>query len=127
MDGSIVEVASRGIIWAGHIFLGALFLSVMVKPLGAQDSWGDFFSDNVAGSHHLARYVLFFGTLILAVRFLVAVLEADPLYLAEDIKEAMQLYKRLDVEAVAGGYGAAYLLAKVTNGQILTLFGRRRL
>jgi hypothetical protein len=126
MDGSTVDIITATIIWAGYIFLSALLLCLARNIVESQSSWGDLFAERPGESHHLARYVLFFGTIILAAKFLFAVVNAESFYLTDEVQQAMQLSEGFDVEALVGGYGAAYLMAKVTDGQILSLFGRRQ-
>jgi hypothetical protein len=55
-----------------------------------------------------------------------AVMGDEPGDMTTRIESAMQVYKWLDIETLAGGSGDAYLMSKVTEGQILTLFGRKR-
>lgn len=121
---ALLKFIPQGILWAGYISLGLLFLGVLRALLDSPNTLGDLFAGEQKGGPHLARYVLAFGTLALAVKFLAGVLSAGSI---QEIKDSVQLIGGLDVKDAAGASGLAYLLAKVTNGNILTLFGRRRL
>jgi hypothetical protein len=123
MLNELLNVIPKGILWAGYAYLGLLFFGILRTLLDTPYSAGDFFSERPGGKHHLARYVIFFGSLAMAVKFLVAVLRADSI---NEINAAFQLLEGFDVQEAAGASGVAYLLAKVTNGRILSLFGRRR-
>ena len=119
----LLKFIPQGMLWAGYAFLGLLFVGVLYTLLDSPNTLGNLFAQEEKGGHHLARYVLAFGALALAVKFLVGVLTASSI---QEIKDAGQLIGGLDVKDAAGGSGVAYLLAKVTDGKILTLFGRRR-
>lgn len=123
MPEVLLRFIDQGILWAGYVFLGLLFLGVLRTLLESPIAWENLFAESQGESHHLTRYVLVFGTLALAVKFLAGVLTADSI---KKIEDAVQLIRGLGVEEVAGASGVAYLLAKVTNGNILTLFGWRR-
>lgn len=123
MLDAFLKVIPQAILWGGYLFLGILFLGIMRTLLDDSVAWGNLFNERPGEPHHLSRYVLLWGTLFLAVKFLVGILTADSI---QKIQDAVQLTKGLDVEEAAGASSVAYLLAKVTNGQILTLFGRRR-
>jgi len=122
MSGSLNGIIQTTILWAGYFTLGLLLVGVARSFMKAEDTWRDFFSDHTSGPHHLSRYVLLFGTVIMAIRFLMAVIGAESTEIESRLKEAMQVFKWLDIETL----GAAYLISKVTEGQILTLFGRKR-
>lgn len=122
MLNEFLNVIPKGILWAGYIYLGLLFLGILRTLLYTPYALGDIFSESPGGSHHLARYALFFGSLALSMKFLITILGADSV---EQINAAVELFKKFNVGEAAGASSAAYLLAKVTNGQILTLFGRR--
>ena len=119
----LLKFIGNGMLWAGYAFLGLLFLGVLSALFNSPKSLGDLFAKEEKRGHHLARYILAFGTLILALKFLVGVLTACSI---QEIKEAAELIGRLDVQDAAGASGVVYLLAKITDGNILTLFGRRR-
>jgi hypothetical protein len=118
-------ISHTAILWAAFFMLGMLFVSVARSFKEAEDVWGDLFAEYASGPHQLSRYILFFGTLLLAVRFLMAVVGASAADIESRVNKAMQVYQWLDIETIAGGSGAAYLMSKVTAGQILTLFGRK--
>jgi hypothetical protein len=120
----LLKFIPQGMLWAGYAFLGLLFIGVLYTLLDSPNTLGNLFAEEEKRGHHLARYILAFGTLTLALKFLVGVLTACSI---QQIKDAGQLIGGLDVKDAAGGSGVAYLLAKVTDGKILTLFGRRRL
>jgi len=122
----LIDLIPTGILWGGCLTLGLIFLVVARSFMSAEDAWGSFFSEVADGTPHLSRYVLLFGTVIVAIRFLIAVIGADPCNVASRVKGAMEVYDWLDIDVLAGGSGAAYLMSKVTEGQILTLFGRKR-
>jgi hypothetical protein len=126
MYGSLNGIIQTGILWAGYFTLGLLFVDVAHSFMEVEDAWGDFFSDYTSGPHHMSRYILLFGTVILATRFLMAVIGAETTEIESGVKSAMQVFKWLNIETLAGGSGAAYLMSKVTEGQILSLFGRKR-
>jgi len=126
MSNLLIEIIPAGIQWAGYITLGLIAVGVARSLMSAEDVWGGFFSESTNGNPHLSRYILFFGTVIVAIRFLMAVIGDEPGNMTTRIEAAMQVYKWLDIETLAGGSGAAYLMSKVTEGQILTLFGRKR-
>jgi hypothetical protein len=111
------------ILWAGYAFLGA-FLSVFIRAIFTSEvkNWGGLFEEGLDKSHHLSRYALLFGTLILSLKFLIGVLGFES---AEDIKNAAKLVGNFDINAYAGASGIAYLLSKSTGGNILSLFGRK--
>lgn len=119
----LLKFIPQGMLWAGYAFLGLMLIGVLRPLLDSPKMVGDLFAEEEKGGHHFARYVLAFGALALAVKFLVGVLTASSI---QEIKDAGQLIGGLDVKDAAGGSGVAYLLAKVTDGKILTLFGRRR-
>ena len=121
----LIDSIPTGIIWAGCLTLGLIFVVVARSLMSAEDAWGSLFSGVTEGTHHLSRYVLLFGTVIVAVRFLIAVIGAEPENVASRVGAAMEVYDWLDIDVLAGGSGAAYLMSKVTEGQILTLFGRK--
>jgi hypothetical protein len=123
MLNEFLNVIPKEILWAGYIYLGLLFLGILRTLLDTPYAFGDIFSESPGGSHHLARYALFFGSLVLSIKFLITILGADS---AEQVNAAVEVFKKFNVGEAAGASSAAYLLAKVTNGQILTLFGRRR-
>jgi hypothetical protein len=120
-----IESISTGILWAGYLTLGLIVVVVARSFISAEDEWGNFFSEVTDGTPHLSRYVLLFGTVIVAIRFLVAVIGAGKDNMAERVDAAMRVYEWLDIDILAGGSGAAYLMSKVTDGRILTLFGRK--
>jgi hypothetical protein len=129
MLNELLNVIPKGILWAGYAYLGLLFFGILRTLLDTPYSAGDFFSENPGGTHHLARYVIFFGTMFLALKFLINVFRAesvDFVALKEELHGSLKLIQEFDVKEAAGASGVAYLLSKVTNGQILTLFGRRR-
>jgi hypothetical protein len=109
--------------WIGYAFLGALFALILRDMFASQVNWGTLFEEGPEKSHHLSRYALLFGTLILSLKFLLGILSYES---AEDIKNAVQLVGGFDINAYAGVSGFAYLLGKSTEGNILSLFGRRR-
>jgi hypothetical protein len=122
MPEVLLTFIPQGILWSGYVFLGLLFLGVLRTLLETPIAWENLFSESQGESHHLTRYVLVFGTLALAVKFLAGVLTADSI---QEIEGAVQLIRGLGIEEAAGASGLAYLMAKVTNGNILALFGRR--
>lgn len=121
-------VFPKAILWAGYIYLGLLFLAVLRNLLDAERAWSHFFSDDLLGNRHLSRYVLFFGSLALAIKFLLGVLSASSKdfdgFMAE-MEAVNQIIHGFNLDEAVGASGVAYLLSKVTNGQILTLFGKR--
>jgi hypothetical protein len=123
MFEALVNWIPQGILLAGYVFLGLLFFRVLCALLETPDALGDLFAGCAEGSHHLSRYLLTFGPMVLAVKFLGGILTGDSI---EDVRAAVQFSGWIDIEEVTGAFSVAYLLAKVTNGQILTLFGRRR-
>ncbi|GAB6904596.1 hypothetical protein DESC_740068 [Desulfosarcina cetonica] len=125
MFDQLITMIQSATLWAGYTTLGLFAVAVGRAFMDAEDRWGCFFTTHPGGPHHLSRYVLLFGTLILAARYLFAVIGSDPGTLAEKVKAAMQVYDWLDIDTLAGGSGAAYLMAKVTDGDILKLFGRK--
>ena len=127
MTALLHAISHTAILWAAFLTLGMLFASAARSVMGVEDVWGDLFSEYSSGPHHLSRYILFFGTVLLAIRFLMAVIGAGAgaTDIGSRVKEAMQVYDWLDIETLAGGSGAAYLMSKVTAGQILRLFGRK--
>jgi hypothetical protein len=124
MFEALVNLIPQGILLTGYIFLGLLFVSILCALLETPDALGNLFADRFGGSHHLSRYILTFGTLVLVIKFLAGILTADSI---EEIRAAVQFSEWIDIEEAMDAFSVAYLLAKVTNGQILTLFGRRRL
>jgi len=107
---------------AGYAFLGALFAAFLRAMSAGQFNWGRLFEEGPGKPHHLSRYALLFGTLILSLKFLIGILSYET---ADDIKNATQLVAGLDINAYAGLSGIAYLLGKSTDGNILSLFGRK--
>lgn len=107
---------------AGYAFLGALFAAFLRAMSASQMKWGNLFEEGPRKHHHLSRYALLFGTLVLSLKFLVGILNYET---AEDIKNAAQLAGGLDINAFAGLSGISYLLGKSTDGNILSLFGRK--
>lgn len=124
MFQSFISLIPQGILLAGYIFLGLLFVRVLCALLETPDLLGNLFADRSGGSHHVSRYLLTFGPLVLAVKFLGGILTANSM---EEFRSAIHFSGWIDIEEATGAFSVAYLLAKVTNGQILTLFGRRRL
>lgn len=123
MFESLVNLIPQGILLAGYVFLGLLFVRILCALLETPDLLGNLFADRFGGTHHVSRYLLTFGPLMLAVKFLGGILTADSI---EEVRAAVQFSGWIDIEEATGAFSVAYLLAKVTNGQILTLFGRRR-
>jgi hypothetical protein len=117
----IATIYSLGLL-AGYAFLGALFAAFLRAMFASQFSWGRLFEEGPGKPHHLSRYALLFGTLILSLKFLIGVLSHET---ADDIKNAAQLVGGLDINTYAGFSGIAYLLGKSTDGNILSLFGRK--
>lgn len=107
----------------GYAFLGALLALVLRAMFAGQVNWGELFEEGPEKPHHLSRYAMLFGTLILSIKFMLGVLSYESV---EDIKKAAQLVGGFDINAYAGVSGIAYLLGKSTDGNILSLFGRRR-
>jgi hypothetical protein len=120
-----IEFIPTGLLWGGYLTLGLIVVGVVRALMRDEDVWGGFFSEVSNGTPHLSRYILLFGTVIVAIRFLIAVIGAEPGDMTSRVRAAMQVYDWLDIETLAGGSGAAYLMSKVTEGQILTLFGRK--
>jgi hypothetical protein len=125
MGWDVLKAIPPAILWAGWTFIASIFLLVLWNLLQTVDDWGGLFVQRIGDPPHLSRYLLFFGSVILALRFLITVIRADEQTTTAAIKEAFQLVSRLDMGA-AGISSVAYLLAKVTDGNILDLFGRRR-
>lgn len=116
------EFIVDAILTMGYGFLTLLLFIFLRALLIEQVDWGDFFSNNAGESHHLSRYVVVFGTMLFAFKFLFTVINAEN---PNDITSAYQFTDSLDLNAITGGSGAAYLLGKATNGDILSLFGKR--
>ena len=123
MFETIVNWIPQGILLAGYVFLGLLFVRVLCVLLETSGALGNLFADRTGGTHHPSRYLLTFGSLVLVVKFLGGILTADSI---EEIRAAVEFSGWIDIEEATGVFSVAYLLAKVTDGQILTLFGRRR-
>jgi len=128
MGWGLLKTLPAAILWAGWTFLIAFFLVVLWNLLRTIDDWGGLFVERPGERPHLSRYLLLFGSVILALNFLVSVIRAYPAQATRQLRTAFQVMSGLDVgETVAVGItSVAYLLARVTNGQILTLFGRSR-
>jgi hypothetical protein len=126
MGWNFLEAVPSAIIWAAWMFLAAMFLLVLWNLLKTIDDWGRLFVQKVGDSPHVSRYLLLFGTAILAARFLIAVIKAEDHNTAKTIQDAFRLVSGLDMTSAAGASSVVYLLSKVSNGQILTLFGRRK-
>jgi hypothetical protein len=122
----VSKAVSPAILWAGWAFIAAIFLLVLWNLLQTVDDWGGLFVQRIGDPPHLSRYLLFFGSVILSLRFLIAMIRADEQTTTAAIKEAFQFLSGLDTTGVAGISSVAYLLSKVTDGKILTLFGRRQ-
>lgn len=107
--------------WVGYTFLGflllVLFRNLQIEPV----PWNDLFTNRRGRPNHLSRYLLLFGSLAFALKFLIAVLAADD---PAEIRAAIQLFGDINIEAFTGVSGTAYLLSKITDGKILTLFGK---
>ncbi len=110
---------AKAILGAGCVFVGGLFIVVLNNLLSRPLAWRDLFSERPGGPPNLARYLLVFGNLFLALQFLVMVLKGQA-------ADAMKFVEGLNLDALTGASGGAYLLSKVTNGDILSLLGRRR-
>ena len=106
MPEVLLKFIPHGILLAGYVFLGLLSLGVLHTLLETPIAWGNLFTESQGESHHLTRYVLVFGTLALAVKFLTGVLTADSI---QKIEDTVQLIKGLGVEEAAGASGVAYL------------------
>ncbi|MGD8256449.1 MAG: hypothetical protein PVG70_17990 [Desulfobacterales bacterium] len=107
--------------WVGYAFLGFLFL-VLLRNLQIESvPWNDLFTNRRGRPNHLSRYLLLFGSLAFALKFLIAVLAADD---PGEIQAAIQLFGNINIEAFTGVSGTAYLLSKITGGRILTMFGK---
>lgn len=104
---------------AGYAFLGAFVLTLLYAFLNKPIAWRDMFSESPGEPQHVSRYAVFLGTVWLAARFLSAVL-AQP----HNVGDALKIFDGFDMKDAVGTSSAAYLLAKVSNGQILSLFGK---
>lgn len=109
----------------GKVFIVALALGIFRGCLRRGFNWGDLFREGSGDSQHPARYLLVFGTVYLAMGFFIHVLEGD----VGGATAFLNFSDGTGKEASflpAGGTGiasVAYLLAKVSNGNIFSLFG----
>ena len=109
----------------GKTFLVAFAIGMLRACLGRGFAWGDLFRDKPGDSTHPARYLLVFGTIYLALEFLIHILKDDIIGATALLNFAGDATKEGSF-LPAGGTGiagAAYLLAKISNGNILSLFG----
>ena len=109
----------------GKVFIVALAFGILRGCLRRGFNWGDLFREGSGGSQHPARYLLVFGTVYLALGFLIHVLEGDLPGATAFLDFAGDADKNGSF-LPAGGTGiasVAYLLAKVSNGNIFGLFG----
>jgi len=116
VDQQLVE---RILLGAGYAFLGGLLFVIMQSVFSRPTAWRNLFSEYPGGPPHVARYLLVAANLYLAIKFLVMVFEGQS-------AGAVNLLEGLDLDALTGASGGAYLLSKLTNGDIFSLFGRRR-
>ena len=104
-------------LWAGYAFIGALSLTLATALLSGSLAWRDLFRAGPGEPQHASHYLVVFGTLWLAARFLSALLTQPG-----DVRAAVQIFDGFDAKDAVGTSSALFLLAKVTNGQILSLF-----
>lgn len=109
----------------GKVFIVALALGILRGCLSRGFDWGSLFRESPDGSQHPARYLLVFGTAFLAIGFLAQILEGN-------VAKATNLLNFTGGASKEGSFlpagttgaaSVAYLLAKVSNGNIFGLFG----
>ena len=110
MSEPVVPFLVKGVLWAGYVLPGMLLLLILYRVLEAPDMLGNLFrfEEGPEKEAHLSRYLLVFGSIFLAARFLYGVLSSDasdPWQLARDVQDTLKFTKGLDMEEAAGASG----------------------
>ena len=123
MSLDFLEIIPEMILWSGYAVIAALLALVIRNLHRTVDNWGDLFVQRMGDSPHLSRYSLLLLSIVFAARFVLAVLRSDEKDMADTIEQAFSLDFGFGMTEATGATGVAYLLSKVTDGNIFSLFG----
>ena len=111
---------SQLFIWAGYGVLAGLLINLF-KGCANRLVWGDLFTQSPGGEPQLTRYFFFFINLFLAGLFL-----GSAVIKHQGLTEAVNLLGGLNLDQAAGLSSTAYLVSKISGGDIRSLFTPRR-
>jgi hypothetical protein len=107
-------------IWAGFGVLAGLVVNLF-KGCAQRVIWGNLFVQVPGGEPQASRYFFFFINLVLAGLYL-----GSAVITGQISRETINILAGLNPEQVAGLSSTAYLLSKISGGDIRSLFGPRR-